>query len=132
MSDPTSDPTSSQGPRDPAPEPHPTVDDVLEVDDDALPRHSRRDPSRGMPEHPDDEELNLATEHERVDAGVADFAPDDVPAATDPDLEGTSVEAQEAEQGQRQSEVHDYTADGHADQELVEELEREDDRGTSD
>jgi len=110
---------SEQTPRDPAPEPQPTVDDVMDVDDDALPRHSRRDPSRGMPEHPDEDALQRATERERVEAGVADFAPDDVPPATDPDPEGTSAEARAAEQGLEESEVHDYTADGRADQELL-------------
>lgn len=117
---------SDQSPRDPAPEPHPTVDDVMDVDDDALPRHSRRDPSRGMPEQPDDEALERATERERVEAGVADYAPDDVPPATDPDPEGTSDEARAAEQGLDQSEVHDYTADGRADLDQLEEDERGD------
>ena len=89
---------SEQTPRDPAPEPQPTVDDVMDVDDDALPRHSRRDPSRGMPEHPDEDALQRAT---------------------DPDPEGTSADARAAEQGLEESEVHDYTADGRADQELL-------------
>ncbi|MDJ1137118.1 DEAD/DEAH box helicase [Streptomyces iconiensis] len=39
--------------------------------------------SGGMPRHPDDEELARMTEAERVDAGVDDYNPDEVPPATD-------------------------------------------------
>ncbi|MGI5347553.1 hypothetical protein ACQEU8_05090 [Streptomyces sp. CA-250714] len=37
----------------------------------------------GMPEKPDDEELARRTEQERVDAGVDDYDPEDVPPATE-------------------------------------------------
>lgn len=37
----------------------------------------------GAPPRLDDDALAERTEEERVDAGLADFAPDDVPAATD-------------------------------------------------
>jgi hypothetical protein len=37
----------------------------------------------GAPAHLDDDELARRTEAERADAGVSDYNPDDVPAATD-------------------------------------------------
>ena len=37
----------------------------------------------GVPAHLDDEELARRTAQERLDAGVADYDPDDVPPATD-------------------------------------------------
>ncbi|MCU7724547.1 hypothetical protein ODJ79_12540 [Actinoplanes sp. KI2] len=37
----------------------------------------------GTPAHLDDDELNRRTEAERADAGVSDYDPADVPAATD-------------------------------------------------
>ncbi|WP_031087067.1 hypothetical protein [Streptomyces sp. NRRL WC-3549] len=39
--------------------------------------------SRGMPRRPDDRALETRTEQERVEAGVADYNPDNVPPATD-------------------------------------------------
>jgi hypothetical protein len=71
----------------------------MQVDEDSRPEHSRRDPDRGMPERPDEDALEQATERERVEAGVADYAPGEVPPATDPDPEGTSEEARRAERG---------------------------------
>jgi len=44
--------------------------------------HDRREHG-GMPLHPDDDELARRTEQERVEAGVDDYDPDDVPAAPD-------------------------------------------------
>jgi hypothetical protein len=40
----------------------------------------------GAPMHPDDEALARRTERERVDAGLDDYDPDDVPPATDTPL----------------------------------------------
>jgi hypothetical protein len=45
--------------------------------------HRDRREHGGMPLHSDDDELARRTEQERVDAGVDDYDPDDVPAATD-------------------------------------------------
>lgn len=41
-----------------------------------------RQMSGGMPRRPDDEELARRTEAERVEAGLEDYDPDDVPSAT--------------------------------------------------
>ncbi|MEU3192610.1 hypothetical protein ABZ686_18675 [Streptomyces sp. NPDC006992] len=38
----------------------------------------------GMPEKPDDEALARRTEQERVETGVDDYDPEDVPPATEP------------------------------------------------
>ena len=76
----------------------PTTDDVLEPEEDPGLPHSRAEHG-GMPLHPDDDELEIAVEHDRVAAGLADYAPDDVPPATDPPPEGTSERVDEAQRG---------------------------------
>lgn len=77
----------------------PNLDDVIEpADNDALPTSTRRGHAK-MPEHLDDDALALATERERVDVGVEDYAEDDVPAATDPVPEYASEEADLAQRG---------------------------------
>lgn len=77
----------------------PTLDDVIEpADNDALPTSTRRGHSK-MPERLDDDDLALATERERVDAGLEDYAEDDVPAAADPVPDGASEEADVAQRG---------------------------------
>jgi hypothetical protein len=76
----------------------PTLRDVLVPEEDpGLPE----DPSihGGMPLKPDDDALTLAAEHDRVAAGVAPFAPDDVPPATDPLPEGTPERVDLAQRG---------------------------------
>ncbi len=45
-------------------------------------RRDRREHG-GMPRRPDDDELARITEEERVEAGVDDYDPDEVPPATD-------------------------------------------------
>lgn len=70
----------------------PTLDDVMEPGDDALPRPDRT-VHGGMPERLDDDALAVATEQERVAAGVADYAPDDVPDAAEPPPPRTSEAA---------------------------------------
>jgi len=42
----------------------------------------------GAPQRLDDDELARRTEEERVDAGTADYDPDDVPAASDEPVPG--------------------------------------------
>lgn len=79
-------------------EPTPTTDDVLEPEDDTGLQHSRREHG-GMPLHPDDDELELAVERDRVAASVADYAPDDLPPATDPLPEGTDERVDLAQRG---------------------------------
>jgi hypothetical protein len=58
----------------------PTVDDVLPVHERAIP--DRREHGK-MPKHLDDEELERRTEHERVEVGLEDYDPNEVPPATD-------------------------------------------------
>lgn len=74
------------------------LDDVIVPHDDALPDpvhtgHAKRH------ERVDEHALQLATEQERVDAGIADYAPDLVPPATDPVPPGASEEAERAQRG---------------------------------
>ena len=76
----------------------PTLRDVLVPEEDpGLPE----DPSihGGMPLKPDDDALTLAAEHDRVAAGVAPFAPDDVPPATDPPPKDASERVDLAQRG---------------------------------
>ena len=64
-----------------------TPDDVLDTviapEEDALPTPTRSGHGK-MPENVDDDDYQRAAEQERVAAGLADYAPSDVPAATDP------------------------------------------------
>ncbi len=76
----------------------PTLDDVIEPEFDIPPTHRPR-VHGGMPLKPDDDELALAAERDRVAAGVADYAPGDVPPATDPVPEGSSEAAELAQRG---------------------------------
>ncbi len=73
-------------------------DDVMEPEDDPGLHHDRR-MHGGMPDRLDDDALERAVEEDRVAAGVADYAPDDVPPATDPPPEGTSEAVDLAERG---------------------------------
>ncbi len=78
----------------------PNPGDVLEPEfDEGLPR--RRSEHGGMPLRPDDDELERAVERDRVAAGLADYAPSDVPPATDPLPEGTAEAVDEAQRGLR-------------------------------
>lgn len=54
-------------------------------DDDYQPESFRRDRREhgGAPDRLDDDQLARLTEEERVEAGVDDYDPDDVPPATD-------------------------------------------------
>jgi hypothetical protein len=81
----------------PVPKPD-SLDDVIEPEFDVPPPHRPR-VHGGMPLKPDDDELAAAVERDRVAAGVADYAPSDVPAATDPLPEGSSEAADLAQRG---------------------------------
>lgn len=104
MSQPTaSDPTASgpvpSGPTVPGSADEDAFDDdVLEPEVDPGLHHVRSE-HRGMPLRPDDDELELAAQRDRVAAGVADYAPDDVPDATDPLPEGTDEAVDLAQRG---------------------------------
>lgn len=76
----------------------PNLDDVIEPGDDALPRPVAKGHGK-MPDRLDDDALAAATEQERVDAGLADYAPSRVPPATDPLPEGSSEAADRAQRG---------------------------------
>jgi hypothetical protein len=76
----------------------PSLDDVLVPEED-VPPDSRPRVHGGMPLKPDDDELAIAVERDRVAAGVADYTPDDVPPATDPLPEGSSEAADLAQRG---------------------------------
>jgi hypothetical protein len=75
-----------------------SLDDVIEPEFDVPPTHRPR-VHGGMPMRPDDDELAAAVERDRVAAGVADYAPSDVPPATDPLPEGSSEAADLAQRG---------------------------------
>jgi hypothetical protein len=104
MSEPTaSDPTAPgpipSGPTVPGSTEEDAFDDeVLEPEVDPGLHHVRSE-HRGMPLRPDDDELELATERDRVAAGVADYAPGDVPDATDPLPDGTPEVVDLAQRG---------------------------------
>lgn len=76
----------------------PDLDAVIVPEEDALPAPVYQGHA-GMPEKLDDEALAAATEQERVAAGLADYAPGQVPAATDPLPEGSSEAADRAQRG---------------------------------
>ena len=75
-----------------------SLDDVLEPEFDVPPTHRPR-VHGGMPMRPDDDELEAMVERDRLAAGVADYAPSDVPEATDPLPEGSSEAADLAQRG---------------------------------
>jgi hypothetical protein len=59
---------------------NPTLDDVIEPTEQAIPdRHEHGK----MPAHPNDDELARRTEHERVELGLDDYDPNEVPSATE-------------------------------------------------
>ena len=76
----------------------PRLDDVIEPEFDIPPTHRPR-MHGGMPLRPDDDELAAAVERDRVAAGIEDYAPSDVPLATDPLPEGSSEAADLAQRG---------------------------------
>jgi hypothetical protein len=76
----------------------PGVDDVIIPQEDALPTPSRTGHGK-MPEDIDDDAFERAAEQERVAAGLADFAPSDVPPATDPLPPEASEAADAAQRG---------------------------------
>ena len=76
----------------------PNLDDVQEPDNEFLPNRIHQGHA-GEPERLDDDALAAATEQERVDAGLIDYAPDQVPDATDPLPEEASDEADWAQRG---------------------------------
>ena len=62
-------------------------------------RRDRRDHG-GAPMRPDDDELARRTEQERVDAGVDDYDPDEVPPATDEPVPTDLTESEDYQETQ--------------------------------
>jgi hypothetical protein len=75
------------------------MEEVFEPQEDPGLHHLRSSQHGGMPMRLDDDELERAVERDRVAAGLADYAPDDVPPATDPLPEGTSEAVDLAQRG---------------------------------
>lgn len=71
---------------------------VIIPEEDALPRPSRTGHGK-MPENTDDDDYEAAAEQERVAAGLEDYAPSDVPPATDPLPPESSEAADLAQRG---------------------------------
>src|SRR5271169_5162133 len=69
--------------------------------------HRDRHEHGGMPQHIDDDRLARLTEEERVEAGIDDFDPDEVPPATDapPEWDVTQTEAYQEERAQIRREL---------------------------
>jgi hypothetical protein len=89
-------------------------EEPFETSEEAPRRHRRE--HGGMPLHEDDDELARRTERERVEAGIDDYDPDDVPPATDVDApdDPTDTEAYREEQAElkrqtEESEVYPLT-----------------------
>lgn len=76
----------------------PVLDGVITPEEDALPQPTRTGHGK-MPEDVDDDAYQAAVEQERVAAGLADYAPSDVPPATDPLPEEASEAADLAQRG---------------------------------
>jgi hypothetical protein len=72
-------------------------------------RRDRREHG-GAPQHPDDDRLARLTEEERVEAGIDDYDPDEVPPATDaPPTDDVSQTEQYRQEG---AEIDREIADG--------------------
>lgn len=74
------------------------VPGVITPEEDALPQPTRSGHGK-MPENIDDDAYEAAAEQERVAAGLADYAPSDVPPATDPLPPESSEAADLAQRG---------------------------------
>jgi hypothetical protein len=65
--------------------------------------HRDRHEHGGIPPHPDDDRLARLTEEERVEAGIDDYDPDEVPPATDappPEWDVTQTDVYEEERAE--------------------------------
>ncbi|GER22399.1 hypothetical protein NCCP1664_08960 [Zafaria cholistanensis] len=88
---------SETNPETPADRPDP-LEDVIDPEGTALPHSSRRGHAK-VPESLDDDDYAAAVEEERVAAGLEDYAPSQVPPATDPLPPEASEEADRAQRG---------------------------------
>ena len=65
--------------------------------------HRDRHEHGGIPPHPDDDRLARLTEEERVEAGIDDYDPDEVPPATDappPEWDATQTDVYQEERAE--------------------------------
>ncbi len=69
--------------------------------------HRARRDHGGMPKHIDDDRLARLTEEERVEAGIDDFDPDEVPPATDapPEWDVTETDVYQEERAEIRREL---------------------------
>jgi hypothetical protein len=76
--------------------------DAADFDSDGEDVRRDRSEHGGASARPDDDELQRRTERERVDAGLEDYDPDDVPPASDVDepFDPTSTEEFAEEKGE--------------------------------
>lgn len=88
---------SETNPDTPAGRPDP-LEDVIDPESTALPEPDHRQHAK-VPEGLDDDDYAAAAEEERVAAGLADYAPSQVPEATDPLPPEASEEADRAQRG---------------------------------
>jgi hypothetical protein len=58
----------------------PTLDDVIVPEEHAVPDHHQH--AKGY-DRPNDDELERRTEHERIQAGLDEYDPNEVPSATE-------------------------------------------------
>lgn len=72
--------------------------------------HRDRREHGGMPPHPDDDKLARLTEEERVDAGLDDYDPDEVPPATDDPVPVDITESREYQE--EKAEIDREVAEG--------------------
>jgi hypothetical protein len=84
----------SETPSDDPPMAGPVVDDVMAAPGPPEVTPDRREHG-GAPFHLDDDALAERTEQERVDAGLEDYNPDDVPPATDDPVPSDITESDE-------------------------------------
>ena len=73
--------------------------------------HRDRREHGGAPQHLDDDELAQEVEEERVDAGLDDYDPDDVPPATDTPPEPADIRQTEQYEQERAEVRREYDKD---------------------
>ncbi|MEV0799471.1 hypothetical protein AB0I34_17385 [Kribbella sp. NPDC050281] len=74
------------------------TDEPFETSEDA--RRDRREHGGASSLRPDDDELARRTEQERVEAGIDDYDPDDVPPATDEPVPTDLTESEEYQEAE--------------------------------
>ncbi|MEU4292851.1 hypothetical protein AB0E63_31900 [Kribbella sp. NPDC026596] len=86
------------------------TEEPFETTEDA--RRDRREHGGASSIRPDDDDLARRTEQERVEAGIDDYDPDDVPPATDDPVPTDVTESEEFQEAQ--AELRREEAEGEA------------------